>query len=75
MANRGSGNNPFEQDGPTDYERWNYVVGQAHGQLIVSQARELEMFVEQFKEHLRQHEMANREVLKMPVVAQTEKPS
>lgn len=67
--------NPFEQDGPTPYEHWLYVMGQAHGSLIVELSQSVELVKQMIKEHMEHHVAANKAVLDMPEVKQSEKPS
>ncbi len=76
MATRTNLNpNPFDQDGPNQYEQWNYIVGQAHGQLIIGLSNEVERLKEQMKQHDAGHRAANAAALELPKVEQTEKPS
>lgn len=74
MANQRSAN-PFEQDGPTDYERWNYVVSQAHAQIIVELSTKLNLLEQMIQEHANHHVAANKAVLDLPAVNPTEKPN
>lgn len=74
MANRGNAN-PFEQDGPTAYDNWNYVVGQAHGQLLIDLSNQVELLRQEQKNHNLAHQAASKAVLDLPTVTQSEKPS
>jgi hypothetical protein len=76
LADQRSGsNNPFEQDGPTQYEQWNYIVGRAHGGILVDLHQKIDLLTEQFRLHEAGHAAANRAVLEMPEIKQSEKPS
>lgn len=67
--------NPFEQDGPTNYEKWNYIVGQAHAQMIIGMSQDIARIKEELKLHNDAHRAASAAVLDMPQVKQSEKPS
>ena len=74
MANRRNAN-PFEQGGPTEYEQWNYVVGQANAQIIVELSTKVELLQQMIQEHVNHHAAANKAVLDLPAVNPTEKPN
>jgi hypothetical protein len=75
LASRNVNPDPFDQDPPTKYEQWNYLVGQAHGQLIIKLNQQIEGLTARVDEHERGHRAANVAALELPKVEQTEKPS
>lgn len=76
MANQGrSVVNPFDANGPSDYEQWLYAMGTAHGQLIIELSQQIELVKRMLQEHMEHHTAANKAALDMPDIVKSEKPN